>query len=434
MPTPRIVLATIGSLGDLHPFIAVGLALEARGADVVLAVPEDHLPKVQAAGLEGRAVMPRFEEVGRRIGLPDEEIVRRVISDNDFLLRRVILPSTDDSVRRLLAIADGADAVVGSPVTPAAGITSERLRLPFIRAILQPMLWFSPHDPPRGGPFRLLKGPPTGAIGRGWNRALLGVVRAELRRRFGGELNEVRRENGLVPVRAAPMVDPEPGMTLAMGLYSPLMGGAPEGAVLTGFPWYDADEDGTASLDGELAAFLDAGTPPLVVSLGSFVPYSDTDLYARAAEVAARLGMRAVLLAGEAAVSPAPHVLVRKYAPHSLLFPRAAAVVHHGGIGTTGQALRAGRPQLVVPFMGDQPDNAARILRLSEGLKVAPRRFARDAATLIEELLQEPTYARVAAELGARVRAENGADAAADAILDAARQPARATTPFEPSP
>lgn len=419
MTAPRIVLATIGTLGDLHPFIAIGLALRERGAEAVLAVPEDHLPKCRAAGLEAHAIMPRFEEVGRAIGLPDDEIVRRVVSDNDFLLRRIILPSTGDGVERLLGIARGADAVVGSAVAPAAGIAAERLGLPFVRVLLQPFLWFNPNDPPRGPSFRVLKGAPVGRAGRAWNAALLAAIRAELRRRFGRALDRVRRDNGLSPSRAAPMVDAGPWVARELGVYSPLLGGAPARATLTGYPWFDRDEDGTAALDAELAAFLDAGPPPLVVSLGSFIPYSDTDLYRRAADLARRLGLRAVLLTGESDAEPSADVLVRPYAPHSLIFPRAAAVVHHGGIGTTGQALRAGRPQLVTPFMGDQFDNAARVGRLGVGLAVPPRRFSARAEPLVRRLLGEPAFADAALRVGRIVASEDGAGAAADAVLRA---------------
>jgi UDP:flavonoid glycosyltransferase YjiC (YdhE family) len=416
MTAPRIVLATIGSYGDLHPFIAIGLALRARGAEVALAVPEDHLPKVRAAGLDGAAILPAYEELGRTIGLAPEEIIRRTVADDDFLIRRVLLPPLADGVERLIDMARDADAIVGSAVALAAPIAAERLRLPFVRVLLQPMLWFSADDPPMLPPFRLLRRPPVGRAGRAWNRALLTLFRAELRRRFGGAVDRVRRANGLLPARAAPMVEADPWTARTIGTYSPVLGGGPKDA-LTGFPWFDADEDGTAALDPELAAFLDAGPPPLVVSLGSFLPYSDTDLYRRAVEVATRLGMRAVLLAGESAVEPASGVLVRRYAPHSLLFPRAGVVVHHGGVGTTGQALRAGRPQLVVPFLGDQPDNAARVARLGVGLTVAPKRFGAQAAGVVQRLLEEPLFARRAAALGETVAAEDGAGNAADAIL-----------------
>ena len=105
------------------------------------------------------------------------------------------------------------------------------------------------------------------------------------------------------------------------------------------------------------------------------------------------------------------------YAPFSELFPRAAANVHQGGAGTTGQALRAGRPMVVVPFAHDQADHAARIERLGVGLAL-PRERCDEArlAAALARVLEEPGFAARAAAVGAEVRAEHGADAAADAI------------------
>ena len=425
MVAPRVVLATVGSLGDLHPFIAIGAALRARGAETVLAVPQDHLSKVRAAGLEAEAIIPSFEEVGRATGLPDQEVVRRILRDSHFLIGRVLLPPVADSVGRLLRIANGASAVVGSAFTFAAPIAAERLKLPFIHTVLQPMSWFSACDPPTGSDFRLMARPSLGRAGGGWNRLILESGRRYMRLRYGREITRIRAAHGLPPTRSGPMIDAGTRPALSIGTYSPafapLPRDAPHPSAVTGFPWYDADADGSAVLDQELEAFLDAGPPPMIVSLGSFVPYSDTDLYGHAATAAKRLGRRAVLLVGEGAVTGSEEVLVRRYAPHSRLFPRAAAIVHHGGIGTTGQALRSGKPQLVSPFMGDQPDNAARVSRLGAGLMVSPERFARDAPAALRRLLHEGSFARIAATTSAGVRAEDGAGAAADAILVAVR-------------
>ncbi len=350
MVAPRIVLATVGSLGDLHPFIAIGRALRVRGAETVLAVPEDHLAKVRSAGLEAHAILPSFEEVGRATGLPDQEVIRRILLDSHFLVGRILLPPLADSVGRLLRIAKGASAVTGSAFTFAAPIAAERLGLPFIHTVLQPMSWFSADNPPSGPDFRFVARPSPARMGQGWNRLILAGGRRYMRLRYGREIDRVRALYGLGPTRGAPMIDAGTRPALSIGTYSAVFATLPHDApypsAVTGFPWYDADEDGTVVLDQELAAFLDNGPPPLVVSLGSFVPYSDTDLYAQAAIAAKRLGKRAVLLVGEAEATGSDQVLIRSYAPHSLLFPRAAVVVHHGGVGTTGQALRSGRPQL----------------------------------------------------------------------------------------
>lgn len=146
--------------------------------------------------------------------------------------------------------------------------------------------------------------------------------------------------------------------------------------------------------------------------------------FAESLAAAELLGCRAVLLVGpdprNRPVRSLPdRVFLAGYAPYSALLPRAAAVVHQGGIGTTAQTLRAGVPALVVPFAHDQPDNAARVRRLGVG-RVLPRarytaaRTAKELAGLLDQ--KKTAYARCATELGALIRQENGAETAVDAI------------------
>jgi UDP:flavonoid glycosyltransferase YjiC (YdhE family) len=136
------------------------------------------------------------------------------------------------------------------------------------------------------------------------------------------------------------------------------------------------------------------------------------------------LGKRAVLLVGDNALAQyaacrSPQVHVAAYAPHSLLFPRAAAVVHQGGIGTLAQALRSGRPQLIVPFYADQIDNAARARRLGVALKEAPGRYAADSAVrLLGRLMESPSHRERAARVGQLLSREDGAAVAADLVLN----------------
>jgi UDP:flavonoid glycosyltransferase YjiC (YdhE family) len=178
-----------------------------------------------------------------------------------------------------------------------------------------------------------------------------------------------------------------------------------------------------------LASFLDRGEPPLVFTLGSSAVFTAGDFYTHAAAAARALGRRAVLLTGiegrnplatvpEAhAAGPDDAVVRVEYAPHSELMPRACAVVHQGGVGTTAQALRSGRPMLVVPFSHDQPDNARRCAR--RGVARVLSRGALGTASLTRELaalLADHAAARTAAEVGARVRAEEGAGGAAEVI------------------
>lgn len=227
------------------------------------------------------------------------------------------------------------------------------------------------YDPPQTPEFRILKGGPADALGAGWNRFIYKLIRRALRRRYAARIDTVRAAHGLAPSTAALLLDP-----------------------------------------GNLPA----------LTLGSIVIHAAGDFYAQAAQAAARLGMRAVLLTGQpdGAIRSSGDILVRAYAPHSALFPRTAVVIHHGGIGTTGLSLRAGRPQLVVPHMSDQFDNARRIERLGVGARLTARRFTPERAQAgLSRLLKEKTYQTQAARIGAIVQAETEAQTAALAIEQA---------------
>jgi rhamnosyltransferase subunit B len=141
-------------------------------------------------------------------------------------------------------------------------------------------------------------------------------------------------------------------------------------------------------------------------------------------KAARTLGQRALLIVGsdprnrDGFPDPLPErAMAVDYVPHADVFPRAAAIVHQGGIGTLAQALRAGNPQLVVPFGFDQPDNAARAVRLGVAEVLSPEHYTADTAvSVLQRLLGDPLMHRRAAEVAASVRADNGVAAACDAI------------------
>jgi UDP:flavonoid glycosyltransferase YjiC (YdhE family) len=188
--------------------------------------------------------------------------------------------------------------------------------------------------------------------------------------------------------------------------------------VVTGFPFFD--RDGDAGLPPDLARFLDDGPPPVVFTLGCSASTIAGRFYEHSAGAAVRLGRRAVLVLkvpGNRPPSLPEGVIAVDYAPFSALFPRASAVVHHGGVGTTGLGLRAGRSTLVVPFAHDQPDNAARLARLGVARILYPGRYtpARVACEL-GRLLDDPSYSQRAEQVGERVRREDGVVVACDAL------------------
>jgi len=198
----------------------------------------------------------------------------------------------------------------------------------------------------------------------------------------------------------------------------------PPNARITGFPFYDRRDragDAGSNLSPELKHFLDAGEPPIVFTLGSSAIWVAKDFYRESIAAARALGERALLLIGHERNRPAEPLpegtAAFEYAPFGEVLPRARAVVHQGGVGTTGQALRAGRPALVVPFSHDQFDNGARVARLGCGRMLPRSRFNAASATReLRAILNDESYKTKARAVGRRVQAEDGTRAACDAI------------------
>ncbi|HKN75546.1 MAG TPA: nucleotide disphospho-sugar-binding domain-containing protein, partial [Candidatus Acidoferrum sp.] len=237
--------------------------------------------------------------------------------------------------------------------------------------------------------------------------------------------HELRRELGLSASAHDPMFEGQFSPALTLAMFSPVLASPqpdwPPNTRVTGFSFYDRDND-SGSLVPALSAFLDAGEPPIVFTLGSSAVMNAGSFYTDSMEAARRLGRRAVLLIGRdprnRPFGPLPDgMTVLDYAPFSELLPRAAAVVHQGGVGTTGQALRAGRPMLVTPYGFDQLDNAERVVRLGVARAIPRRTYtARRAAAELAVLLNQPRYAARAGEVGQTVQSEDGVRAACEVI------------------
>jgi UDP:flavonoid glycosyltransferase YjiC (YdhE family) len=412
----RILLTTFGSLGDLRPLVAVGRALADRGHAAVLATHGAYRQHAERAGLEFRAVRPDLPDFGPPEGLRRALDARR---GGSFVVRRMVMPFLRAGYEDLLAASAGCDVVVGHTLTFAAPIVAERRRVPFVQTVLQPFTLFSAHDPPvlsgvPGARWLARRGPAVWvglrAAARAWTRTWLGDVAA------------LRAAAGLPPTRRHPLLESPPG-ALHLALFSPLLAAPrpdwPRRTLVTGYP---APPRATAAAESPpgLPAFLDDGPAPLVFTLGSSGVWDPGRFFHEAAAAARLLRMRAVLLTGPVAEDPArgeaDGIFTARYAPHTEVFPRAAAVVHQGGIGTTGEALRAGRPMLVVPFSHDQPDNAERCARLGVA-RVLPRAVrARRLATALADLLADAALQARAKRVGEQVRAEDGARVAAAAI------------------
>jgi UDP:flavonoid glycosyltransferase YjiC (YdhE family) len=423
----KVVLCTSGSYGDLHPFIAVGLAMQRRGWSVTVAAPSEYEGKIRSEGLGFHAVGPDYASVASDLGLDVETLWKKTLrpgSGLEFLLRKLYMRYLRRSYEDLLPATEGADLIVTHFTAFAARLLAEKKRIPWISAVLQPSGFMSAYDPPvlPMGPFEKLRP----LLGEKLYGAAVAPFARGLTALWTAPVHEMRAELGLPNSGANPVFEGQFSPYGSIALYSPEFGAVqpdfPARTTITGFPFYDSEKGGCCALSPELERFLAAGPPPIVFSLGTAVTAAAGDFYEQSFEAAKALRARAVFLTGVEGRDPfggalPPTMFACRYAPHSQLFARSEAVVHQGGIGTTAQALRAGRPQMIVPFIADQPDNAARIVRLGAGRTISRDAYTgRRAAAELSALLDDPAYSARCAELGRLIAREDGAARAAEVI------------------
>lgn len=418
----RVLLATLGSLGDLHPYIAVGRELLARGQQVRLATSIDYRARVEAAGLEFAPLAPSIAELG------EPEQVARQFFDPWRGPQRLFNTMVAAPLRRayddLRAALEGVDLAVSHPITPALPMIAEGRQLPWLSSVLAPYSLFSMTDPSLIPNFEWLQRLPR--WGSWPHGTLLGVVRATMRH-WERPLHELRAELGLPLVKRALLIDGQFSPRGTLALFDPVLATPqadwPARTVVCGTATYDAGDPQatTTAADEALERFLAAGSPPVVFALGSSAVWLARDYWQHAIAACGTLGVRGLLLTGMPLQEQLPpNMAAFDYLPYSRVFSRAAAIVHQVGIGTLSAALRSGRPQLLTPAGFDQPDNAARAARLGVG-RVLPFRRAHSHARLARELralFDDPTYARAALEVAQSSRGVDGAAVAAQHIVN----------------
>lgn len=419
----RILMATIGSLGDLHPFLAIGRELRSMGHDVTVATSDKHGPRIEEAGMTFAEIPPKF---------PEESEQKRVIErfmdprhGSERVLGELIVPSAEATARAVEPLVRVSDVVVLHPFVVSAAYFAEKAGKPWVAVPYAPMMFVTEEEPPVTHDLR--RPDRLKWIG---NWPLNWIMRAALRanRRQWKIFRKIRAEIGLPPEPGHPFFDHYlKKADLVIACFSRSLGRPlaewPRRSIQTGFAFFDRNDavHGQA-FDATLEAFLAAGTPPFVITLGSTGVYTAGDFYPQAWEAARRVGRRAVLLVGpevdeiQARITD-PDCLVLNYAPHASIFPRGCVNVHHGGLNTTGQALRAGMPQLVVPMSHDQFDNAVRVERAGCGLWLPKADFDADRAEpLFRRLVDDASFRDRASEAAEVVASEPGARLAAESI------------------
>jgi UDP:flavonoid glycosyltransferase YjiC (YdhE family) len=412
----RILIATIGSLGDLHPCLALALELQRRGHRVTIASTPFYREKVESLGLAFRGIRPDWDPTNLELIRQCEDLKR----GPEILFRKLIIPHLRDTFNDLLPAAIKADFIIAGEIVFPVPLIAEKLRLPWASVILSPASFVSAHDPP------MLTNVPwlihVRKFGTPAYRAALNLGRLSIRH-WWKPVRDLRREIGLSP-QCDPIFRDKFSPQLVLALFSRVLAQPqpdwPPHTVQPGFVYFDQpgpDIPPTPELD----AFLSAGEPPIVFTLGSTAVHNPGNFFEASAEAAKQLRRRAILLGptGQTSTS-SPQILALPYAPYSKVFPHAAAIVHQGGSGTTAQALRAGRPMLVVPYGWDQPDNAIRVQHLGAGLTLARTRYTPTAsATALTQLLTNPPFLQSARDAAMCIRGEDALTQACNSIESA---------------
>jgi UDP:flavonoid glycosyltransferase YjiC (YdhE family) len=413
----RVVVITCwGSHGDLFPYIGLGLALKKRGHRPVLATNPGYRVEVEREGLELAAAGPLIDPEAPHA----RELFERVMDPkkgSEVIVRELLMTKIRETYEELRSAVAGADLLVTHPITFAGPLVAEQARMPWLSTVLAPLSLFSAHDPAVLPTAPRLNDVPI--VGPWLARTILQLARPTLRK-WVEPLERLRAELGM-PRGGHPMIEGQfsPYGTLALFsrvLAQPQRDWPPSTAVTGTVFWNEA-----APLEPQLEEFLAAGEPPVVFTLGTSAVGAAGRFYHESAAAAAQLGVRAVLLTGgfpQNRPDRLPsNVLLVDRAPHQLLFPRASAIVHQVGAGTTGQALRSGKPMLLVPHGHDQFDNARRVRKLGVARVVLPNEYrAARVARELRALLGDAGYRESAAATAAIVREEGGAEAAADVI------------------
>jgi UDP:flavonoid glycosyltransferase YjiC (YdhE family) len=404
------ILATMGTDGDVFPHVGLGVKLRARGHGVTLAAPEPYRNLAADLGLEFLSLVTA-EESSRMLADPDLWHPLR----SGPMMAKWGAGLLSRQYELLAAQAAGLGSVlVANPAVLAARVVQDRCVCPMATLLLQPALLPSSSAPPEM---------PAGlTLPRGMPRPVAELYWAAIDA-FGywlvsSSLNPLRASLGLRPVRR--LFRWWLSTDLVIGLF-PDWYAAPQpewpGQIrLAGFGRYDGDRGG--DLADDVRSFCDSGPPPVAFTLGTGMTHAAA-FFRAAASACGLLGARGLLLTKYPSQIPArlpPGVCHCAFAPFGHLLRLCAAVVHHGGIGTTAAALSAGTPQLILPLAWDQPDNAGRVQRLGVGIRLGPRQqTAGHLARALARLKSPEVRARCRA-VAERVGKADGLEVAAELV------------------
>jgi sterol 3beta-glucosyltransferase len=404
----KITVFAAGSQGDIQPCVVLSKGLQQAGYQVCLAAPQDFAGFIQGHGLgfyplRGDIQQIMASDTGRQfMETGGANPIKSILA-----IRMLLAPVVEQMTEDAHAACRDADALICLGVLAAFGrAIADVLRLPIIHAEPTPLLPSGAFPAPSWPIQRNLGGLHNRLSGR----AMLQTVWLWYR----PFVNDFRRRLGLPDTTGAAFYR-DLRSTPMLGAYSPTIiphpPDWPASVHITGYLYLDPSADWEPS--PELRAFLEPGDPPVYIGFGSMAGRNPEQVARLILEALALSGQRGLLLTGWGglrAESVPENMFVLDSAPHSWLFPRMAAVVHHGGAGTTAEGLRAGVPTVIVPFAFDQPFWGARVKALGVGPDPVPlKRLTADRlARAITLAVTDSDIKQRASAYGAAIRAEDG--------------------------
>ena len=407
----KYVFVPLGSAGDVNPLTWLARLMAQRGDDVVVIAHAGMAEAPARAGLRTVAVGSMADHEAM-VANPDLWHPDRAFN----LLAPSFVPRARETIPAIRAeLVPGKTVLVAAGIAFGARIVAEADRVPLVTVQLQPSVFMGADDRPlMDARLGLLQRVPR------WTwKSFFWLLHQAIDAKLAGPVNELRAELGLrEPVHGIMRdwwMSPDRVLALFPGWFAPRRGDWPPQTVVSRFPPYDGDP----APDPAAERFLQEGAPPILFTPGSANMWGKA-FFAAAAGACRRLGARGLFVTPFPGQLPSPlPAAIRHFArlPYSRVFPRCAAVVHHGGIGTCAQGFAAGVPQLVMPMAHDQPDHAQRLQRLGVGDYLPPKRFgAKAVASRLENLLESKEVAAACAEVKSRMAAQMPPEKVADLL------------------
>jgi sterol 3beta-glucosyltransferase len=405
----RIAIIAMGTRGDVQPYLALGKGLKAAGHFVRLITHENFETLVKSHGLEFCPVKGNVQEV-----MESPEILKLLEQGNFLAINaytsKIVKDISIDWARDGLIACQGMDLIIAGVGGLYLAISlAEKLRIPFLQA------YIFPFTPTKAFPAILLP-QSISRLGGTVNRLSHHLFRQVMWQGFQKADRSARQQ--VLNLPPAPFWGSYNSPILRE--YPTLYGFSPS-VIPQPVDWHNTQVTGYWFLDEAaewtppvaLTNFLDSGAPPVYIgfgSMGSRKPAETADLVLDALDCT---GQRAILQSGWGGLMKTnlpETVLMVDSIPHSWLFPRMAAVVHHGGAGTTAAGLRAGVPSIVIPFFGDQLFWGQRVAKLGVGTAPIPRKklTVENLAQAIDRAVTDPVMRQRAANLGAKIQSEDG--------------------------